>query len=117
MVTFAISPRLVYRALKVPLELQAETLRGFYLLAASIPIVTITSGPRGILEAQQRFRILNLIRIPLSIFSVAGPLPVLPFSRSRVPVIVVLIVGRVKHEIRLAKFVTLKHSLQEADYR
>jgi hypothetical protein len=33
----------------MPLELQAETLRGFYLLAASIPIVTITSGLRGIL--------------------------------------------------------------------
>jgi O-antigen/teichoic acid export membrane protein len=73
LVAFTISPWLVHRALKVPLELQAETLRGFYLLALSIPIVITTSGLRSILEAQQRFRILNLIRIPLSIFSVAGP--------------------------------------------
>src|SRR5712692_4209533 len=42
LVTFAMSPWLVHRALKVPLELQAETLRGFYLLALPIPIVTTT---------------------------------------------------------------------------
>src|SRR5258708_5863486 len=94
LVTFAISPWLVHRLFKIPEALQTETLRGFYLLALSIPIVTITSGLRGILEAQQRFRILNLIRIPMSIFSFAGPLLVLPFSHSLVPVIVVLIAGR-----------------------
>lgn len=95
LVTFAISPWLVHRALQVPAELQAETLRGFSLLAVSMPIVTVMSGLRGILEAQQRFRILNLIRVPTSIFSYAGPLLVLPFSPSLVPVIGVLVVGRV----------------------
>jgi len=94
LVTFAISPWLVHRLLKIPEALQTETLRGFYLLAISIPVVTVTSGLRGILEAQQRFRILNLIRVPTSIFSFAGPLLVLPFSHSLVPVIVVLIAGR-----------------------
>lgn len=95
LVTFAVSPWLVHRLLKVPLELQAETLYGFYLLALSIPILTATSGLRGILEAQQRFRILNLIRIPMSIFSFAGPLLCLPFSRSLVPVIGILVGGRI----------------------
>src|SRR5258708_6544452 len=95
LVTFAISPWLVHRLFKIPEALQTETLRTFYLLALSIPIVTITSGLRGILEARQRFRVLNLIRIPLSIFSVAGPLLVVPFSHSLVLAIVVLIAGRV----------------------
>src|SRR5713101_506154 len=95
LVAFTISPWLVHSALKVPLELQAETLRGFYLLALSIPIVITTSGLRSILEAQQRFRILNLIRIPMSIFSFAGPLLVLPFSHSLVPVIGILVAGRI----------------------
>src|SRR5262249_47873807 len=85
---------LVYRALKVPLELQTETLRSFYLLAGSIPLVTITSGLRGVLEAQQRFRVVTLIRIPMSVFSFLGPLLVLPFSRNLVPVVLVLIAGR-----------------------
>jgi O-antigen/teichoic acid export membrane protein len=94
LITLGIAPWLVYRALKVPPALQLETLRSFQLLAASIPLVTVTSGLRGILEAQQRFRILNFIRIPTSIFSFAGPLFVIPFSHSLVPVIVVLMVGR-----------------------
>lgn len=94
-VTAALSPWLVHQALRVPADLQAETLKGFYLLAVSIPLVTATAGLRGILEAQLRFRILNLIRIPMSIFSFAGPLLVLPFSHSLVPVIGILVAGRV----------------------
>jgi O-antigen/teichoic acid export membrane protein len=92
--TSAIAPWLVHRLLKVPSALQAETLRSFFLLGTSIPVVTATSGLRGILEAKQRFRVLNLIRIPMSTFSFAGPLLVLPFSHSLVPVVSVLLAGR-----------------------
>jgi O-antigen/teichoic acid export membrane protein len=94
LVTSALSPWLVHRMLKIPQALQAETVQSFYLLAASIPIVTTTAGLRGILEALQRFRIVNLIRIPLSIFSFVGPLLVLPYSRSLVPVIALLVGAR-----------------------
>src|SRR5579863_1869017 len=94
LVTLSISPWLVQRALKIPQSLQTETLHGFFLLAVSIPLVTTTSGLRGILEALQRFRILNLIRIPMGIFSFGGPLLVLPFSTSLVPVIGILVCGR-----------------------
>jgi O-antigen/teichoic acid export membrane protein len=90
----ALSPWLVYSALKVPPALQAEALRSFQLLAVSIPIVTVTSGLRGILEALQRFRVLSFIRIPSSIFSFAGPLLVLPFSHRLVPVVALLLAGR-----------------------
>jgi O-antigen/teichoic acid export membrane protein len=93
--TFAVSPWLVHGMLKIPATLQPEALKSFYLLAISIPTVTVTSGLRGILEAQQRFRLLNLIRIPMSIFSFAGLLLALPFSHSLVPVIAILVVGRV----------------------
>ena len=93
-VVAATTPWLVHRALKVPAQLQTETVRSFYLLALSIPIVTATSGLRGILEAHQRFRILSVIRIPMSVFSFAGPLLTLPFSPSLVPVVSVLLAGR-----------------------
>jgi O-antigen/teichoic acid export membrane protein len=94
LIMLGIARWLVYQALKVPPSLQLETLRSFQLLAWSIPLVTVTSGMRGILEAQQQFRILNFIRIPTSIFSFAGPLFVLPFSHSLVPLIIVLMIGR-----------------------
>src|SRR5579864_5317005 len=61
-VTLAVSPLLVHRALKIPAALQNETLLGFYFLGVSIPIVTLTAGLRGVLEALQRFRLVNLIK-------------------------------------------------------
>ncbi|HLW53791.1 MAG TPA: flippase [Candidatus Angelobacter sp.] len=93
-VTSLMSPWLVHSVLKVPPALQPETVTTFLLLASSIPLVTLTSGLRGILEALQRFRLLNLIRIPSSTFSFAGPLLVLPFSHRLVPVMMVLVLGR-----------------------
>ena len=93
-ISFLVSPLLVYRFLRVPQALQGETLHAFYLLAVSIPIVTLTAGFRGILEAMQQFRVVNLIRIPMSILSFASPLLVLPFSRSLVPTIAVLVALR-----------------------
>src|SRR5579864_3058902 len=93
-VTLFVSPLLVLRLLKIPQALQTETLRGFYLLAVSIPIVTVTAGFRGILEALQCFRVVNLIRIPMSILSFVAPLLVFPFSHGLVPVIAVLVAGR-----------------------
>jgi O-antigen/teichoic acid export membrane protein len=94
LVMAGIGPWLVHRALKIPPDLQSETLSSFYLLALSVPLVTVTSGLRGILEALQRFRALTLIRLPMSVFSFVGPLLVLPFSRSLVVVIAVLVLGR-----------------------
>jgi O-antigen/teichoic acid export membrane protein len=94
LVILGLSPWLVHRLLRIPQALQAETLRCFYLLATSIPMVTATAGLRGILEALQRFRVVNVIRIPMSIFSFLGPLLVLPFSKSLVPVVAALVAAR-----------------------
>ncbi len=85
---------LVFRVLHIPGDLQVETLHTFYLLSLSLPVVTTTSGLRGILEAHQRFGVLTAIRIPMSTFSFAGPLVVLPFSHRLPPVIAVLLIGR-----------------------
>jgi O-antigen/teichoic acid export membrane protein len=85
---------LVHFGLKVPVPLQSETVRAFYLLAAAIPIVVLTSGLVGILAAFQRFGVLNGIRAPLGIFTFIAPLVVLPFSRSLVAVTAALVLGR-----------------------
>ncbi len=89
-----LSSWLVGNVLKIPAELQLETLKAFYLLAVSIPIVIGTTGLRGILEAYQRFGLVNAVRIPLGIFTFLGPVAVLPFSNSMVPVVAVLVIAR-----------------------
>lgn len=90
-----ISPWLIHRALKIPEELQPEVLKGFYLLGFSIPVVISTVALRGLLEAYQRFAIINALRVPMGVFAYAGPLLVLPFSKSFLAVVAVLLAGRV----------------------
>ena len=89
------SPWLVHRVLSLPSSLQAESLYSFYLLGLSLPSVISTAALRGLLEAQQRFDIVNALRIPLGIFSFVGPLFVLPFSKDLGLVVAVLVGGRV----------------------
>jgi O-antigen/teichoic acid export membrane protein len=92
---FLISPWLVGRGLNVPAGLQRETLESFRLLGISLPFVITTAGLRGLLEAHQRFELTNALRIPMGVFTFAGPLPALAFSKSLVPVIAILVAGRI----------------------
>jgi O-antigen/teichoic acid export membrane protein len=90
----SVTPWLVGGALNIPPSLRAESLTAFYVLAASLPLVITTSGFRGVLEAYQRFDLINAIRVPMGVFTFAGPLLVLPFSNSLAPIVVVLVFGR-----------------------
>ena len=89
-----LAPWLVHGGLRIPVSLQAESLETLYLLALALPIVLVTAGLRGVLEAQQQFGLSNLVRIPLGIVTFAGPLLVLPFTVRLSAVVLVLIVGR-----------------------
>jgi O-antigen/teichoic acid export membrane protein len=87
-------PWLVQKFLKIPAELDHETIRAFYWISSSIPVVIVTAGLRGVLEALQRFRLATLIRIPMGVFTYLGPILILPFSHSLVPILAVLALGR-----------------------
>jgi O-antigen/teichoic acid export membrane protein len=90
----AATPWLVTDLLKIPADLTAESARSFYLLALSLPIVVSTAGLRGIIEAHQHFGLATMLRIPLAIFSYAGPVAALPFTHRLDIVVAVLVLGR-----------------------
>jgi len=90
-----LSPWLVHSMLKIPKSLQADALKAFYVLALAIPIVMASASLRGILEANQCFGLLNAVRIPVGIFTYAGPLLALLFSKSIFGVVAVLTAGRI----------------------
>ncbi len=71
----------VFRILNIPEWLKVEALHAFYLLACSIPIVITTAGLRGIMEAYQRFGLVNVARSVMGIFTFAGPLFILLLRR------------------------------------
>jgi O-antigen/teichoic acid export membrane protein len=90
-----VTPALTGGFLLIPPSLQAESRTVFFLVALSLPWVISTSGLRGVLEANHRFDLANAVRLPMGVFTFLGPLLVLPFSTSLVPVVAVLVVGRV----------------------
>jgi O-antigen/teichoic acid export membrane protein len=93
-IVYSLTPWLVGSVLNVPVELQPETQKAFYLLSLSIPFVIITVGLRGVIAAYQRFDLLTAIRVPMGIFTFVGPVAVLPFSLSLYPIVAVLVFGR-----------------------
>ncbi|MCG5238840.1 flippase [Azospirillum doebereinerae] len=64
------------------------------VVAAIVPIALVSAGLRGVLEAHQRFRPINLVRMTVGVLNYLSPLCVLPFSQSLVPVIAAIAVGR-----------------------
>lgn len=94
LVAAAGTPWFVSTALRLEGELAADATASFLLLAAATPLVIVTAGLRGYLEALQRFDLITAVRVPMSMFSYIGPLPVLLFTQSLTPVVAVLVVGR-----------------------
>jgi O-antigen/teichoic acid export membrane protein len=73
-----------------------ETLRAVYAMALVMPAVVLTSGFRGVLEARHAFAIVNLIRLPMGLFTFLGPLAVALWIGPRLDwIAATLAIGRV----------------------
>lgn len=92
--TVAIKGWLIADVLKVPAELRSEAGAALLLTAACLPLVVITGGIRGALEGEHRFGAANLLRTPLSVFMLVGPLAVVQFTPRLEYVIGALAIGR-----------------------
>jgi O-antigen/teichoic acid export membrane protein len=69
----AAAPYLAGHILKVPPTLVATTRRVFTLLAIAVPAVVISNTLRGVLEADHRFGVVNVIRAPVNTATFAIP--------------------------------------------
>jgi O-antigen/teichoic acid export membrane protein len=61
-----LTPLLVEKVLNIPGLYLAEVKASFIILAFSIPIILLSSSLRGVLEAAQRFDLVNAVKIPVS---------------------------------------------------
>lgn len=80
--------------LGVPAELRGEAVTSFRILALAIPFAALAGALRGALEAKQYFGMVNALRVPHGLITFVGPLLALPFSRSLVPAVAILAIGR-----------------------
>jgi len=85
------APWLVNQVLNISNDLRPETLRSFQILSISMPVVVVSAGLSGILEAHQRFDLVNSVRLPLGVTTFLVPLFVLPLSSSLVPITLALL--------------------------
>jgi O-antigen/teichoic acid export membrane protein len=68
------TPWLVHRVLNIPSSLIGESTFSFYVMALSFPVVMVSGSFRGVLEAGQRFDLVNSVKIPSSIVNYIAPL-------------------------------------------
>lgn len=72
-----------------------QTVAAVHAMGWALPAITLTSGLRGILEARHAFGIVNLIRLPMGVFTFLGPVLVAVFLEPRLDWIAwALVAGR-----------------------
>jgi O-antigen/teichoic acid export membrane protein len=87
-------PFFIEHVLNIPLYLRHEASTSFYFIATSLPFVFITGSFRGMLEASQRFDIVNAIKIPFSSGNFLLPLFGMLIGWNLPGIIVLLVVSR-----------------------
>lgn len=88
------APALAAHGLRVSPALRNEAVVAVELLAVAVPLMVLTSGLRGVLEAGQRFRTINALRIPLGLLTFLGPLAAQQFSHGLPAAVGVLAAAR-----------------------
>jgi len=78
----AVAPWYMTSVLHVSAALQRDAIVSAILFALTVPAVTGASVPRAVLEARQRFRDVNLVRLPVSVGTFAVPVLLLPVTPS-----------------------------------
>lgn len=94
-ILWSLSHWLVYDVLEVTDLFKLETLKSFYIIASVIPIITTATGLRGVLEARQEFKAVNIIRVGVGLLTYLGPLGALAVSTDLHFIVFVLVTGRV----------------------
>jgi O-antigen/teichoic acid export membrane protein len=94
-VLFAVAvPWFVDTAFSIPPTLRDEAYAAFYWLAFSVPALVLASALRGPLEAEQRFDLVNAVKMPISALNYLAPLLALQFTHRIDAVIGVIALSR-----------------------
>lgn len=89
------SPYLVTKVFNIPQNQTAETIRIFYLIAVSLPFFLISETFSGVLQAAQRFDLVNAVRIPISIAAFLLPAIALLLGAKLFSVVVILLLSKI----------------------
>jgi O-antigen/teichoic acid export membrane protein len=92
----ALANQLAFHGLNISVSLQSSTKQALLIAAIGIPLTTVTTGLRGILEGYEDFRAVNLMRIGLGIGNFGLPvLSVMLIGNSLAWMVASLVAARV----------------------
>lgn len=88
----SLSPWIVSSTLAIQAAFTDEARQSLFWLAGSVPALVATSAFRTALEADRRFDLVNIVRLPSSVANFLMPLAILPLT-SRVDLVIAVIVA------------------------
>ncbi len=94
LVLFFSSDWLVTSVFQISAEFRTEAGQSIALLGISVPLVLVSIGLRGVLEAFQQFKFITLVRVPVGIWNFVGPLIALGIADDLRLVVIFLLFGR-----------------------
>ena len=89
------APFISQRVLNIPDGFMAETVLTLRLVGLSLPIMFVTASFRGVLEASQRFDLVNAVKVPVNALFYILPLVGVALGYALPGIVVLLLVSRV----------------------
>jgi O-antigen/teichoic acid export membrane protein len=89
------APLIVRHVLNIPDEFVGETILTLRLVGWSLPVMFVGSSLRGVLEAAQRFDLVNAVKVPVNILFYVLPLAGVAMGFALPGIVVLLVLSRV----------------------
>lgn len=94
LLSYLAAPLIVRRMLNIPAGFIGETVLTLRLVGLSLPVMFVSSSFRGVLEAAQRFDLVNAVKVPVNILFYVLPLAGVALGYGLPGIVVLLVVSR-----------------------
>ncbi len=95
LLSYAAAPLIVRRMLNIPAGFVGETVLTLRLVGLSLPVMFVSASFRGVLEAAQRFDLVNAVKMPANVLFYVLPLVGVALGYELPGIVVLLVASRV----------------------
>jgi len=95
LLSYLAAPLIVQRMLNIPADFVGETVLTLRLVGLSLPVVFVSSSFRGVLEAAQRFDLVNTVKVPANVLFYLLPLVGVALGYELPGIVVLLVASRI----------------------
>jgi O-antigen/teichoic acid export membrane protein len=93
--SYLLAPLIVRRMLNIPEGFIGETVLTLRLVGLSLPVMFVSSSFRGVLEAAQRFDLVNAVKVPANVLFYVLPLVGIALGYGLPGIVILLVVSRI----------------------